>query len=312
MAKSAVIEKNTFIENGSQDEKENLAAFMNKMAKQVEQSSLENMAKEIWAQKEALEESPIYLPSYQKSKHSLPNIYLRSALFQVSKRGSRKKYENRIVATLGDLKIIHGGEQLDQLDLETYEACIHFSMDYPLGKTIFFNGNVMLKYLGRNTGGRSHKALQNQLMRLVKSFIAIKYLGNTFYGHILEDAGYNNENKQYFVTISPKITALFSHGWTEIDPKIRSSLGESQLSKWLYGFICSHISIYPMFVETYHELTGSDNQNLHSFRQKLQIALQVLEDKGLIKWRLDDTDKIHITKSVLTSKKSLSIEDLSD
>ena len=74
--------------------------------------------------------------------------------------------------------------------------------------------------------------------------------------------------------------------------------GKSTLAKWLHGFYSTHAKPYPYKVETLHNLCGSADKSLRSFRQKLKKALDELVSVGAIEgWDIDGDDLVSVQRT---------------
>ena len=70
------------------------------------------------------EEHPV-LPDWPVHTRGVPNIYLRSALFGVIKRGKRRAVKKETIGTFKGLNIRYTGWQLDQGDLDVLVQSMH-------------------------------------------------------------------------------------------------------------------------------------------------------------------------------------------
>jgi hypothetical protein len=59
---------------------------------------------------------------------------------------------------------------------------------------------------------------------------------------------------------------------------VRHELNGHQLAQWLHGFYATHAKPFPMKVETLLNLSGGENADPYSGKQKLRKALDAVTD----------------------------------
>ena len=96
---------------------------------------------------------------------------------------------------------------------------------------------------------------------------------------------------------------LYEAGYSHIDWNQRMSLGKSALGKWLHGFYATHATSYPYKVSTLHNLCGSEDKNIRSFRQKLRKALDELVNvEAIDSWDIDENDLVTVHRKPTASQ----------
>lgn len=79
---------------------------------------------------------------------------------------------------------------------------------------------------------------------------------------------------KYAISIPPTMAELFgSSQYTFVNWEVRKELARAPLAQWLHAFFSSHRSPLPYSLRKLHELSGSENAELRSFRQKVKKAL---------------------------------------
>jgi len=225
----------------------------------------------------------IQLPLWGDTVRGTPNVLLRGALFSAIQSKDRKYMKREVLATVGELKIIYTGEQLNQTDLNVWEQAVHLARLHPLGNLCHFTAHSFLKSLGRSTGGDQHEQLKYEISRLSATDVAISYKEREYSGSLVVDKTSDDETKRYVLQLNPKILKLWRSGWTAVDWDQRLKLKRKPLALWLHGFYASHAKPYSMKVETLQKLSGSRNKDIYDFQKKLSIALSELVKIGAIK-----------------------------
>ena len=117
-------------------------------------------------------------------------------------------------------------------------------------------------------------------------------------GTLVSKAFRDEDTGRYVVIFDKDMLTLYEAGYSHIDWNQRMALGKSTLAKWLHGFYATHAKPYPYKVETLHNLCGSLDKSLRSFRQKLKKALDELVNVGAIDgWKIDKDDLVTVLRT---------------
>lgn len=241
----------------------------------------------------------IYLPISKKSQIPVPNGVLRSALFGVIAKGSRKFEKSVLKATINGYSVKYTGEQLDQSDLDVWIECLRRCQKTALGHIVKCSSYEFLRAINRNTGKSDHEWLKSVFLRLRVNDIEISdgkytYAGSLIFEHYrAEDTGEN------CIILNPKIADCFVNScWTGIDIALRLQFKGKPLTQWLFGFYATHAKPLPIKVETLKQLCGSQISELKKFKQILKKSLCELSDiTGWLTY-IDDNEKVIIKKVV--------------
>ena len=225
--------------------------------------------------KAATPDRQLKLELWPDEVRGVPNAILRGALFGVGQERTIHK-KRTLVAAVEGYEIRFKGETFNQTDLDVLEGMLHLAMPHPLGKRVEFTVHSFLKALGRGTSGKHHEEFKEQVMRLVTGGIEITDTKArvTFMGTLVSKAFREEDSGRYVVIFDKDMLNLYEAGYSHIDWNQRMALGKSTLAKWLHGFYATHAKPYPYKVETLHNLCGSADKSLRSFRQKLKKALE--------------------------------------
>ena len=239
------------------------------------------------------------LELWPEEVRGVPNAILRGALFGVGQERTVHK-KRTLVAAVEGYEIRFKGETFNQTDLDVLEGMLHLAMPHPLGKRVEFTVHSFLKALGRGTRGKHHEEFKEQVMRLVTGGIEITDTKArvTFMGTLVSKAFREEDSGRYVVIFDKDMLNLYEAGYSHIDWSQRMALGKSTLAKWLHGFYATHAKPYPYKVETLHNLCGSADKSLRSFRQKLKKALDELVCvRAIDSWIIDQNDLVTVQRT---------------
>ena len=250
-------------------------------------------------------ERQLKLELWPDEVRGVPNAILRGALFGVGQERAVHKKRTLIAAVEG-YEIRFKGETFNQTDLDVLEGMLHVAMPHPLGKRVEFSVHSFLKALGRKTSGADHEQFKEQVMRLVTGGIEITDTKArvTFMGTLVHKAYRDEDTGRYVVIFDKDMLNLYEAGYSHIDWNQRMALGKSTLAKWLHGFYATHAKPYPYKVGTLHNLCGSTDKSLRSFRQKLKKALDELAIVEAIEgWSIDKDDLVTVQRAPSQSQR---------
>ena len=238
----------------------------------------------------------IQLPLWPEPKRGAPNAVLRSALFAaVQGKGRIAMHRQELIATQDGVTIRYTGDQLDQADLDVWEAVLHIARLQGLGTELHFTAHAFLKALGRQTGKSGHDWLSSAFARLGATWVEISDGRRTYLGSLIEGGARDEDTGRYVLEINPKLARFFGPTrWTQIDWEQRQALRRKPLALWLHGFYASHAKPYPLTVEYLHKLSGSQTKQLRKFKQNLAQALRDLQAAGAIRGFEIRDDRVHV------------------
>lgn len=220
----------------------------------------------------------IKLPLWPEAVRAVPNGVLRSALFGAIRRGPRRYLDRERVAALEGVEIEYTGQRLDQCDLDVWECVLHMARSQTMGQECRFTAYAMLKILGKADTGGNREVLHRKLLRLRANAVEMRQGRFSYIGGLLDEVYKDNTTQEYVVVINPKLHPLFAADqFTQIDWDVRRTLDGKPLAQWLHGFYASHSEPYPISMATLLRLSGSENIEPRSGRQKLRQALEAVK-----------------------------------
>lgn len=229
--------------------------------------------------RKALPKNVIQLPVWPQAVRAVPNGFLRSALFGAIGKGRRRYINGEDLAAIDGVTIRYKGERLDQGDLDVWESVLHAVRLQELGSECRLTSYALLKLMGKTDSGKNRTTLQNRIERLVANAVTVKQGRYTYIGGLIRSAAKDEETQEWVIELDEKIRPLFTADqFTQIEWQVRHALDGQSLAQWLHGFYASHTKPFPMKVETLLDLSGSENTEPRSSRQKLRKALNALTD----------------------------------
>lgn len=241
----------------------------------------------------------IYLPAYPDSKRAVPNSFIRSALFAAIQGKDRQFVKGLTLASQDGITIKFTGEELNQSDLDVWEALIHLAREQHLGDSCHFSGYEILKTLGLPTSQAHYKYLHSTITRLTACAVEIidskfKYTGSLVNWTKLEIA-----KKYYEVSFNKHMAKLFSENmWTAIDWEQRRLIREKPLTQALHSYYSSHRNPFPIKLETLQAFTGNKNKDIHGFKRQVSTALKTLEEIGFLSHQEIKEGMVHVTRNL--------------
>ncbi|MEY4517998.1 MAG: hypothetical protein RLZZ499_597 [Cyanobacteriota bacterium] len=237
---------------------------------------------EITRQRE--EAAVMHFPFWPEEKRGTPNSFLRSALFAAVQSKDRVYMKESVLFSQQGITIKYTGEQLNQEDLDVWEAISHLARQHPLGNECSFTAYSILKALDLPVGGCQHQRLHSAIIRLTACAVEIRHEGRAYFGSLIESGVKDEVTSHYTISINKKLNRLFGdNGWTAIDWQQRLSLRRKPLAQALHAYFSSHERPYPVNVSTLQELTGSRNIQKASFKRQVKSALESMIKIGFLK-----------------------------
>jgi hypothetical protein len=226
-----------------------------------------------------LPKNVVQLPLWPEPVRAVPNGFLRSALFGAIAKGRRRYIDGEDLAAIDGVTIRYKGERLDQGDLDVWESVLHAVRLQELGSQCRVTSYALLKLMGKTDTGKNRVTLQNRIERLVANAVTVKQGRYSYIGSLISFAAKDEETQEWVIELDPRLRPLFaSDQFTQIEWAVRHDLDGKPLAQWLYGFYASHAKPFPMKVETLLNLSGGENADSYSGKQKLRKALDAVAD----------------------------------
>jgi hypothetical protein len=246
----------------------------------------------------------IRLPIWPDCSRGVPNGVLRSALFGAIKRGPRKHINREFMNTLEGYEIRYTGARLDQSDLDVWETLLDLSKQALENQNhVYTTERALLQKMGRAYGKSGREWLKSATARLSATNVEFTHTTSNYGGSLVDEFYRDDATGRYVIVLNPKLQAMFARDdWTQVDWEQRQRLKGQPLAQWLHGFYSTHADPYPIKVKTLHRLSGSENIELCSFRQKLRENLKELDSVTGWQSSIDKLDNVHVKKTPTPSQ----------
>ena len=245
----------------------------------------------------------IYLPACPDSKRAAPNSFLRSALFAAIQSKDRQFVKGLTLASQDGITVKFTGEELNQTDLEVWEAIVHKYKENPLGKHCVFTAHDLLKTLGLPTGNSQHKQLHTTIIRLTGGVLEVNHNGKKYIGALIKSSVKDEITHHYGIELNKALINLFGESqWTALDWEQRKQLRKKPLTQALHAFYSSHRKPFPLKLETLKAYTGSRNTQKADFKRKVKAALEALMKVGFLSSFKIENDIVHVERAVPSLK----------
>ncbi|MGK5049882.1 plasmid replication initiator TrfA [Janthinobacterium sp. GB4P2] len=224
-----------------------------------------------------LPKNVVQLPLWPEPVRAVPNGFLRSALFGAIAKGKRRYIDGEQLAALDGVEIRYTGQRLDQGDLDVWESVLHAVRLQELGSQCRVTSYALLKLMGKTDTGKNRVTLNKRITRLVASALTVKQGRYSYIGSLIAGAAKDEETQEWVIELDAKLRPLYAADqFTQIEWAVRQELDGQQLAQWLHGFYATHAKPFPMKVETLLNLSGGENADPYSGKQKLRKALDAV------------------------------------
>lgn len=219
----------------------------------------------------------VQLPLWPSEVRAVPNGFLRSALFGVIAKGKRRYIDGEQLTALDGIEIRYTGQRLDQGDLDVWESVLHAVRLQELGSQCRLTSYALLKLMGKTDTGKNRATLNRRITRLVASALTVKQGPYSYIGSLIAGAAKDEETQEWVIELDPRLRPLFAADqFTQIQWAVRNELDGQQLAQWLHGFYATHAKPFPLKAETLLNLSGGENADPYSGKQKLRKALDAV------------------------------------
>jgi hypothetical protein len=243
----------------------------------------------------------VQLPVWDNDQRGAPAAVLRSALFGVIKRGSRRAVEKEILASWPGVEIRYTGFRLDQADLDCWLQVLHLARLYPLGQEVRFTARGFLRSIGRNGGGKDHAWLDGSLNRMVACAVAVRSAGGQEYtGSLISDFFVDRESGRFVVRVNPLLADIFDSAYVKLTLETRLALPQG-LPRFLQAYVQSHKATpahpHRIRLDALKTLCGSQVAQLKHFRAEVRRAMEELQRAGVVaSWCITKGDALEFVR----------------
>lgn len=210
---------------------------------------------------------------------SIPNEYARSALFTTtSKKSARKEFKGEQIFHMHEtVKVFYRGEELRAADDElVFLQLLHYAKHVPLGEVFQFSLGDLLNNLDWPRTGAYYDKARECISRMKAS--EVRVANERAYGrgvalslihHYETEADEAGKPIIYRMMIDERMIILFAGG-TFTNHNWESYRLLSPVARRMADYIGSHKEPYPLAIERFKEMCGSDNVTPRSWKQKVK------------------------------------------
>jgi hypothetical protein len=228
---------------------------------------------------------------------AMPNDYARSALFTVrNKRTEREALQNHAIFHVNkDVSITYTGIELRAEDDElVWQQVLEYAKHFPLGIPISFTFYQLCTDMGWPINGRYYQKAEQCLSRLQASAMQfssarIGRLESLSLIHRFRVLERGKKNSRCQVEIDAEIMVLFAGGHYSkfVWEKYRKL---TPIARRLFDYFASHKKPFPLKLETFRLMCGSETERLAKWKEQTKAACQELIASELVisSWIEDD------------------------
>ena len=237
------------------------------------------------------------------SQRFIPNDFARTALFTTrNKRVPRRQYLNEVVYHLHTSVVVkYSGTELRAEDDEIiWLQILHYAKNVPLGSSFEVSIKDLVRDVGWSKNGTYYDKARQCISRLKANEILFE--NKKAYGRspglsligkyeMINDG--EGQPTRYRMLIDPELILLFAgnnfsnHGWDRY-------LGLKPVARRLADYIESHKHPFPLSLESFKHVCGSEDASTTSWRQTVRKACKQIEDCRIAAVAfLDSDDKIY-------------------
>lgn len=270
------------------------------LAAKVDEAKQAALLKHSKQQVKDLQLSLFDIAPWSDNMRALPNDYARSALFTVrNKRAPRVALQNHAIYHVNkDVTITYTGVELRAEDDElVWQQVLEYAKRTPLGDPVTFTFYELCQDLGWSINGRYYEKAEECLSRLQASAMQFssKRIGRLESLSLISrfrvlDRGKKNSRCQ--VMIDEEMVVLFAgdHYSKFIWEKYRKL---SPTARRMFDYFASHQEPYPMKLETFRLMCGSESTRAKKWREQVGTACEELRESGLVEHAWVHDDLVH-------------------
>lgn len=216
----------------------------------------------------------------------IPNDFARSSLFTVRNKKEPRKtlLREKLFHYNEHITILYTGIELRAEDDElVWLQILNYGKSVALGESFEFEIKDVVRDVGWSKSGRNYDRVRECLSRLkANEVLALnsKAYGNSGAISLIHQYQAINDDKgkatQFRVSIAPSLMVLFAGG-TFTSHRWETYRQLSPVARRLVDYIDSHKQPYPLALERFKQMCGSEDTNSFSFRQTTRRVCKEVE-----------------------------------
>lgn len=224
--------------------------------------------------------------SERQDLRHIPNDYARSSLFTArNKKTPRKTLTHEKLFHYSEtVSILYTGIELRAEDDEiVWLQILNYGLSVPLGEPFEFDIKDLIRDINWSKNGRYYDKARECISRLKANEVLA--LNEKAYGRsgaisLIQNYIAINDSDgkptRYQVWIDPALVVLFA-GNTFTSHKWEKYLNLSPIARRLADYIVSHKYPFPLSIERFRQICGSEDMNVTSWRQTVKKACAEIE-----------------------------------
>ncbi|EHU2785828.1 replication initiator protein A, partial [Acinetobacter baumannii] len=270
------------------------------LAKQVSEAKQAALLKHTKQQIKEMQLSLFDIAPWPDTMRAMPNDTARSALFTTrNKKIPREALQNKVIFHVNkDVKITYTGVELRADDDElVWQQVLEYAKRTPIGEPITFTFYELCQDLGWSINGRYYTKAEECLSRLQATAMGftsdrVGHLESVSLLHRFRVLDRGKKTSRCQVLIDEEIVVLFAgdHYTKFIWEKYRKL---SPTARRMFDYFSSHREPYPLKLETFRLMCGSDSTRVKKWREQVGEACEELRGSGLVEHAWVNDDLVH-------------------
>nr|QDL89352.1 Plasmid replication initiator protein TrfA [Sym plasmid] len=270
------------------------------LAEQVSQAKQAALLKQTKQQIKENQLSLFDIAPWPDNMRALPNDYARSALFTTrNKRVAREALQSKEIFHINkDVAITYTGVELRAEDDElVWQQILEYAKRSPLGDPVSFTFYELCQDLDWSINSRYYTKAEECLSRLQASAMQFssKRIGRLESVSLIRRFRVLNRgtrNSRCQVEIDEEMVVLFAgdHYSKFIWEKYRKL---TPTARRMFDYFASHQEPYPMKLETFRLMCGSQSARPKKWREQVGEACEELQKSGLVESAWVNSDLVH-------------------
>jgi hypothetical protein len=220
----------------------------------------------------------------------LPNDYARSSLFTTKNKNQPRDslLHQKLFHYNNDISILYTGIELRAEDDEiVWLQILNYGQSVQLGQPFNFFLKDLVKDIGWPRNGRYYDKARECISRLKANEVLalnLKAYGKSEVISLIKNYTVVNDSEgkptEYAIEIDPCLIVLFA-GNTFTSHKWNVYRDLSPVARRLADYIESHQHPYPLSIDKFRQICGSNNSSKTSWRQTVKKACAEIEDRKI-------------------------------
>lgn len=253
------------------------------------------------SERNAGQNTQLFLPGLEDFMRAMPNHIARSSLFAPVAQGRKKIHDDTVLVSRADAVIRFKGKQLDEAQADVWMQAMYEASKKPLGEPVIVNRAAFLRSIGRQTGNEQYRWLHRTMEELAFAMLVIEVtkggkpkfaIGRTRALHMIEGFDYDDAVETYTLRIDSRWRSMFGNReFALIDWDKRLQFRQHQnMAKALQRLIATSDEAVQRYALDWLKPKLEYSSPMRKFKESLEAAMDELR-------RLEIIDGGHIEAS---------------